>query len=279
MLLITCANLATLTLARASAREREIAVRVAIGASRSRVVSQMLIESLLVAVGGAALAVPVALLSGRALIAFLDTSTNPVMLNLTADWRLISFVGASAALTSMLFGLVPALRVSFVDPIAAMRQSSRGLTVDRHRARFQRGLVVGQIAVSLVLIVSALLFVRSFRNLTLVDAGFEQEGTVAVWALDRQAAALSIEQRVAFQQRLIDEIGSVPGVAAAAASTHIPISGDSWWHFFRVPSVAGDERQGSRFTYVSPGYFETLRIPILSGRDFQKTRQRELAAA
>src|SRR5439155_21388722 len=163
---ITFANLATLTLARASAREREIAVRVAIGASRSRVVSQMLVESLLVAGAGAALAVPVALVSGKALVAFLDTSSNSVMLNLTADWRLISFVGATAGLTSMLFGLLPALRVSFVDPIAAMRQSSRGLTVDRHRARFQRGLVVGQIAVSLVLIVSALLFVRSFRNLT-----------------------------------------------------------------------------------------------------------------
>jgi putative ABC transport system permease protein len=271
VLLITCANLATLTLARASAREREIAVRVAIGASRTRVLSLMLIESLLVTVGGAALAVPVALLSGRALLAFLDTSSNPVMLNLTADWRLISFVGTSAALTLMLVGLVPALRVSFVDPIAVMRQSSRGLTVDRHRARFQRGLVVGQIAVSLVLIVSALLFVRSFRNLTLVDAGFEQEGTVAVWALDRQAGGLSIEQRVAFQQRLIDEIGSVPGVLAAAATTHIPISGDSWWHFFRLASVAGDERQGSRFTYVSPGYFETLRIPIRSGRDFQES--------
>ena len=271
VLLITCANLATLTLARASAREREIAVRVAIGASPSRVVSQVLIESLLVAVGGAALAIPVALLSGRALVSFLDTAANPMALNLTADWRLISFVCAMAALTSILFGLVPALRVSFVDPIAAMRHSSRGLTVDRHRARFQRGLVVGQIAVSLVLIVSALLFVRSFRNLTLVDAGFEQEGTVAVWALDRQAAGLSIEQRVAFQQRLIDEIGSVPGVAAAAASTHIPISGGSWWHFFRVTSLAGHERQGSRFTYVSPDYFNTLRIPFLAGRDFQRS--------
>ena len=139
--------------------------------------------------------------------------------------------------------------------------------------------MVGQIAVSLVLIVSALLFVRSFRNLTLVDTGFEQEGTVAVWALDRQAADLSIEQRVAFQQRLIDEIGSVPGVAAAAAATHIPLSGDSWWHFFRVTSLAGNERQGSRFTYVSPGYFDTLRIPILSGRDVHETSTTRVLAA
>ena len=238
VLLITCANLATLTLARASAREREIAVRVAIGASRTRVLSLMLIESLLVAVGGAALAVPVALLSGRALIAFLDTSANPVALNLAADWRLIAFVGASAALTSMLFGLVPALRVSFVDPIAAMRQSSRGSDGRSPPGpistwaggRADRGVAgpdrLGACSSS-----------GAFDNLTLVDAGFEQEGTVAVWALDRQAAGLSIEQRVAFQQRLIDEIGSVPGVAAAAAATHIPLSGDSWWHFFRVTSL------------------------------------------
>jgi putative ABC transport system permease protein len=270
VLLMTCANLATLTLARASAREREIAVRVAVGASRSRVVRQILIESLLVAVGGAVLAVPVAVLSERALIALLDTSANPVALNLEADWRLLSFVGATAALTSVLFGLVPALRVSFVEPIAAMRHSSRGLTVDRRRARFQCALVVGQIAVSLVLVVAALLFVRSFRKLAVVDTGFEQHGTVAVWARDREPATRSIEQRVAFQQRLVDEIRSVPGVAAAAAATHIPLSGESWWHFFRVTGRGGDQ-QGSRFTYVSPGYFETLRIPIVAGGDFQGT--------
>ncbi len=269
VLLITCANLATLTLARASAREREIAVRVAIGASRLRVVSQMLIESLLVAAGGAALAIPVALLLGRALVAFLDTSTNSVALNLTADWRLISFVGATAALTSILFGLVPALRVSFVDPIALMRQSSRGLTVDGRRARFQRGLVVGQIAVSLVLVVSALLFVQSFRKLTAVDTGFEPRGAIAVSFLDRQAAALRLEQRVAFQHQLTDEIRSLPGVAAAASSTQILLSGASWFHFFRIPSLAQSEQQASRFTYVSPGYFDTLKIRIRSGRDFQ----------
>jgi len=269
VLLMTCANLATLTLARASAREQEIAVRVATGASRSRVVSQVLVESLLVTVGGAALALPVALLSGRALVAFLETSATPVVLNLTADWRLISFVAATAVFTSLLFGLVPALRVSFIDPIVAMRQSSRGLTVDRRRARFQRGLVVGQIAVSLVLVVSALLFVGSFRNLARVDTGFAQDGTLAVTFLDRQATASSIERRIAFQKQMTDEIRSVPGVAAAASSTQILLSGSSWFHFFRLPSLAGNEQRAARFTYVSPGYFETLEIPILSGRDFQ----------
>ena len=156
-----------------------------------------------------------------------------------------------------------------VDPIGAGAESSRGLTVDRHRARFQRGLVVGQIAVSLALVVSALLFVRSFRNLTLVETGLALDGTLVVWPMDRQAAGLSLEQRVAFQERLTDDIGSVPGVAAATATTFIPLIGGSWFHFFRIPSLAGNEQQGSRFTYVSPGYFEALGIPILSGRDFE----------
>jgi predicted lysophospholipase L1 biosynthesis ABC-type transport system permease subunit len=167
-------------LARASAREREIAVRIAIGASRARLVSQMLIESLLVSAGGAALAVPMALLAGRGLLTFLSTSANPVTLNLTMDWRLVAFVGAIAILAAVLFGLLPALRASMVDPLATMRRTSRGVTVDRHRARFQRGLVVAQIAVSLVLVFSALLFVQTFRNLAAVDTGFEPDGTMAV---------------------------------------------------------------------------------------------------
>ena len=268
VLLITCGNLATLMLARASAREREIAVRVAIGASRRRLVSQILIESLLVAAGGAALAVPIALASSRALVAFLETSANPVNLTLTMDWRLVAFVGAAATLAAVLFGLLPALRVSMVGPLAAMRRASRGVTVDHHRARFQRGLVVAQIAVSMVLVFSALLFVQTFRNLAAVDTGFESEHTLAIMLMDRASQDLSAERKIAFQVQLTDEIRSVPGVAAAAASTHVPLSGSSWAHFFRVAGMAEDKRRVSRFAYVSPGYFATLKIPIRSGRDF-----------
>ncbi len=268
VLLMTCGNLATLMLARASAREREIAVRVAMGASRARLMSQMLIESLLVAAGGAALAVPVALLSGRALVAFLETSTNAITLNLTIDWRLVTFVGAIATVAAVLFGLVPALRVSVVNPLAAMRQASRGLTVDRHRARFQRGLVVVQVAVSLVLVFSALLFFRTFRNLASVDTGFEADRTFAVAFADRASQGLPVEHKVAFQEQLTSEIRSLPGVAGAASSTHVPLSGDMWSHFFRVTGVAGNKRKASRFAYVSPGYFDTLKIPVRSGRDF-----------
>jgi len=146
-------------------------------------------------------------------------------------------------------------------------RTSRGLTVDRHRARFQRGLVVGQIAVSLVLVITALLFVQSFRNLAAVDMGFAQDGTVAVSFLNLSASTLAPEQILAFQQQLTSEIRSIPGVAAAAATTHVPLSGQMWAHFFRVTGLAGNNKV-SRFAYVSPGFFDTLKIPIRSGRDF-----------
>ena len=267
VLLMTCGNLATLMLARASAREREVAVRAAIGASRGRLVSQMLIESLLVAAAGAVLAVPVALLSARALMTLLGTSAGPIVLRLDGNWRLMAFVSATATLTAVLFGLLPALRVSLVDPNTVMRHGARGTTVDRHRARLQRGLVVAQIALSLVLVFSALLFVQTFRNLASVPTGFEPEGTLVISFMDRASDALTAERKAAFQDELTREIGSVPGVATAVSSTHVPLSGATWSHFFRTTGAG--ERKASRFAYVSPGYFETLRIPIRSGRDFQ----------
>jgi predicted permease len=270
VLLITCGNLATLMLARAGSRQREIAIRVAIGASRPRLVSQMLVEGLLVAAGGALLAIPVALWSSAALVGFLATSANPISLNLATDWRLIGFVGVVAAVASMVFALIPALRVSVVNPVAAM-QTSRGMTIDRRRARFQSGLVSGQIAVSLVLVVVALLFVRSFRNLTTVDTGFERNGTVAVWFTDPGANDRSPEEQVALRQRLTAEIGALPGVAAAAATTHLPVAGGTWFHFFSIPGEVGSRQYAARFAYVSPGYFDTLRIPLRSGRSFQES--------
>jgi predicted permease len=268
VLLITAANLATLNLARASARQREFAVRVALGASRSRILSQMLLEGLLVAAGGAALAVPVAVASGRALVAFLETPTNPISLDLAADWRMMAFVAAIATLAAVLFGLLPALRVSTVDPIDALRRAARGLTVDRRRARAQRAFVVAQVAISFVLIFSALAFIQTFRNLAKVDTGFEQDHTLAVEFRDHASQTLPAERKRAFQQTLTDEIRSVPGVAAAASSTHVPLSGSMWSHFFRVVGAADGERKASRFAYVSRGYFETLGIPLRSGRAF-----------
>lgn len=266
VLLITCGNLATLMLARAHTREREITVRIALGASRRRIVSQLTVESLFIAAGGAAVAIPVALLSSRALARFLGTT-----LNLVPDWRMVSFTVAVAMLTVLLFGLLPALRASLINPTDAMRHGCRGVTGDRRRSAFQRVLVAGQVSVSLVLVASALLFVRSFQNLATVDTGFAEDGLLIMSFLDRTAGGRPIGQRVAFQQALTEEIRSTPGVVAAAASTHQPLGGTNFWHFFRPTGVPVDERQASPWTYVSPGYFETMKIPLVAGRDFRPT--------
>lgn len=270
VLLITCGNLATLMLARASARAREVAVRAALGASRARLVSQLTIESVLVAAAGAALAVPIALATGRLLVAFLEHAAGAIELDLAADWRLLAFISAVAVMTAVVFGVIPALRASMVRPMIAMRQASRGLGVDRQRARFERVLVVGQVAVSLVLVVAALLFVRSFRNLTTVDVGLERDNVVAISFIDRDRTAPSLDRQIAFHQRLVDAIGTIPGVVSATASTHVPLSPGSWTHFFTVPRLGSGDQKPSRFTYVGPGYFGTLRIPLRAGREFTR---------
>ena len=269
LLLITCGNLATLLLARAGARERELTVRAALGASRRRLVLQMFVESLLLAGVGGVLAVPVAVLSSQALVRFLGTAASPLSLNLATDWRLIAFIAAVAALTAFIFGCLPAVRVSFVQPGGAVTLVVRRVTLDRHRARFQRGLVAFQVAVSLVLIVSAFSFIQTFRNLASVPLGFGEDGTVAVTFYDLASRDLPPEQKVVFQQRLNDAIRAIPGVLSAASSTHVPLASGNWSHFFRVRGVANDERRPSRFAYVDPEYFRTLGIPVVAGRGFR----------
>jgi len=179
VLLIACANLANLMLARANAREREIAVRVALGASRARLIRQTLSESLLLAGSGAALGAGLAQSMSRALISFLNTEGNILRLDLSSDWRVLAFTASVAVLTCVVFGIAPALRASQIDPVAAMRSGARGLT-NRERFSFQRFFLIGQIAISLALLVGALLFVRSFRNLITLDAGFRQNGILVV---------------------------------------------------------------------------------------------------
>ncbi|MDQ3173643.1 MAG: ABC transporter permease [Acidobacteriota bacterium] len=176
VLLIACANLANLLLARASAREREMAVRQALGASRRRLVRQLLAESLLLAAVGAALGAFLAQTLSRFLVSFLNTGGNNVFLSLGLDWRVLGFAAGTAALTCVLFGLTPALRATRIEPGAAMKASGRGLTAGRERFSLRRALVVIQVALSLVLVAGALLFSRSLNKLETVDTGFRQDG-------------------------------------------------------------------------------------------------------
>ena len=209
VLLIACANLANLLLARASVREREIAVRLAMGASRGRLVRQLLSESLLLALFGAGLGVAIAQALSRGLLSFLSTPGNPVFVGLALDWRILGFTAALAILTCILFGLAPALGATRQSPAAAMRAGGRGTTAGRQRFGLRRALVSTQVALSLVLLVGALLFVRSLQGLMNIDAGFQAEGVMSV-DIDFSRAQYPIARRQGIFQGVARQVRFAP---------------------------------------------------------------------
>ena len=265
VLLIACANLANLMLARASTRDREVAVRLALGASRFRLLRQSFVESGLLAVIGATLGVGLAQLVSRALIWSLSTESGSVQLDIQTDWRVLAFAACVSGLTCLVFGAAPALRGARTEPVVAMNAAGRGLTAGRERFSLQRLMVVAQIAVSLVLLVGALLFVRSFRNLLTFDPGMREEGIVIAFVgYDR--LQLAPERYDGFRKELLADVRSVPGVDEAGTTTNVPLLGGSWGHGVTVGASEG----GARFTWVDPGYFRTMGIPVLSGRGFDE---------
>jgi putative ABC transport system permease protein len=266
ILLIACANLANLMLARASAREREIAVRLAIGASRGRLLRQTLAESMLVALAGAVLGVLLAQWLSRFLVSLITTERNPLFIDLTIDWRVLAFAISVATLTCLLFGLVPALRAARTEPGNVMKASGRSITARHERFGLRRLLIVAQVALSLVLLVSALLFVRSFRNLQTLDTGLKPEG-ILITHLDLTRISLPKDRIWPFKRQLVERLNAVPGVASASNASVVPMSGSSWTMVVRA-NVGGHEvRETSKFSWVSPAYFRTMEIPILAGRD------------
>ncbi len=268
VLLVACANLANLMLARASNREREFAVRVAMGASRARVLQQCLAESLLLAAGGAILGGWLAQGVSRLLVSLVSTEANRLELDVGMDGRVLLFTTLVATVTCLACGLVPAWRASRAEPQLAMRSGGRGLTASAARLSFQRLLIVVQVALSVVLVVGALLFVHSLQNLLSIDTGFKQANILfgIVPLSDERPSSGEAVQRT--REAILNGIRALPQVQAAATSTHLPLTGMSWGFAVRVPSVRGEQSGSSRFTWISPGYFETMKIPLRAGRDF-----------
>ena len=266
VLLIACANLANLLLARASVREREMAVRQAIGASRGRLIMQLLSESLLLAVLGTTLGVALAQVLSRGLVAFLSTANNPVFVSMAPDLRMLGFTAAMAVGTCLLFGLLPALRATRVAPAAAMRAGGRGTTAGRERYGLRRALVTAQVALSLVLLVGALLFVRSLQKLLDVQPGFRPEGIVAV-NIDISPAKYPKERRLEVYRDLLGRLRGQAGVVSAAEVGMTPISGSGWNESVRPDAFTG-EPKNSFFNRYGPGYLKTMGTPLLAGRDF-----------
>jgi predicted permease len=266
VLVIACANLANLMLARASARDREVAVRLAMGASRIRLMRQFLAESALLAIFGAAIAVGLAQLLSRVLVWAISTTNSSPTLSLTTNWRVLLFSAATAGATCIVFGLAPALRARRVVPAAVLKAGGRGSTAGRERFSTQRAMVVVQIATSVVLLVAAFLFVRSFYNMMTFDPGLRQSGlTVAFVGFGQMG--IPVDRTDEYRREVLAEIQSIPGVIAAGTTTNIPLFGGSWGHGVRVGETDGS----SRFTWVSPGYFSAMNIPILEGRDFARS--------
>jgi len=272
VLLIACANLANLLLARATARQKEFAVRLALGASRPRLVRQLLIESLLIAVAGAGAGLLLARWSSTLLVRQLTPSsgaTFPVVLDLTLDWRVLAFTVAAAGVTALLFGLAPAFRSTDLSAGALMKSTTRSIASGWTRFSLEKGLIAAQIALSLVLVFGAALFVRSFTSLATLDPGFSRTRVLLV-DVNLRRANYPRDQRTAVYDRLMDAQRHAPGVLSLAAAWLTPISGTVADDAIEVAGFEGasEQQRAVHMNVVSPGYFETLGIALHGGRDF-----------
>jgi predicted permease len=263
VLVLAAANLANLLLARASSREREMAVRLALGASRPKLLRQLLTESLLLAGIGAALSVLLAANLSHALVWALGTSSSTPTLSLVTNWRVLLFTAVIACGTWIIFGVAPALRATRLDPAEAMKRGGRSLTQGGGRLTTQRLMVVMQVTASLVLLVAALLFVRSFWKLVTLDPGLRREG-ITIAFMGYSDLQLPAEQLNDFQRQLVDEIRTLPGTINASTTTNIPLLGSSWEHGLQI----GSADFSAKFTWVGPSYFETMGMRIVEGRGF-----------
>ena len=275
VLLIACANVANLLLARAAVRQREMAVRLALGAGRGRLVRQLITESLLLSSVGAALGIGFAIWGSRSLVSLLSSGQRAVSLDLGIDLRVLLFTIAVATLTGLFFGLVPAWRAGRVDPQAAMKAQGRGVAEGYSRFRMGKALVTIQVALSLVLIVGAGLLIGSWRRLATVDPGFQRQGVLLVQA-DYRNTNTAPDQRLVLSEELLSAVRALPGVQSASGSQVTPVGNSTWNDVFRTHGFTPkDEEDATAWvTPVTDGFFQTLGIRMLAGRDFDQRDSR-----
>jgi putative ABC transport system permease protein len=268
VLVIACANIANLLLARAAARSREISIRLAIGAGRRRVIRQLLTESLLLALLGAAGGLLFARWGSGALVRLLSTTQSRLELDVSLDTTVLAFTAGVAIFTAVLFGLAPAFRATRVSPEQALRENARGSVAGSSRFRLGKALVAAQVALSLVLLVGAGLFMGTIRNLLAVDAGFDRHHVLIVHAGSLEKVPKP--QRTALFQTLLERLRRVPGVTDAASALLTPVS-HMVWNDNIFPEGYQPKSHDDTLTYlnrVSPGYLRTIGTPLLMGRDF-----------
>jgi predicted permease len=269
VLLLTCANIATLALVRFVSRRREIAIRQSLGANRLQLMRQMILEGLMIAAGGGGLAIVLTLWSSKTLAHFIPPNANPIALNGYVDHNVIVAILLLAALASMICGALPAWRSSHVAPAEVLKEEAASVSSGSHNRYLLSGLVVAQIALSLSLLVTAGLFLRTFRNTSETDPGFDRSH-VLLSTVELQSAGYSEADAKLFQRKLLSRLQVIPGVTSVALSDWVPLSftrgsADAFPEgYVPQPHESMEVRRAS----VSAGYFETMKIPLLNGRDF-----------
>ncbi|HTQ57339.1 MAG TPA: ABC transporter permease [Bryobacteraceae bacterium] len=277
VLLIGCANVAGLLLARAVARQKEIAVRLALGAARGRLVRQLLTESVTLSTLGGALGVLLAWWGARALIDFAMNDTGrPLRLSADPDFRVLGFTLAAALLTGILFGLAPALRSMRIDLTPALKDGAGAVNARQGRFRLGNILVVTQVALTVVVLVGAGLVVHTLQNLRHLDPGFATDNLLT-FEVDSTLTHYKDERLAEFYRDLRDRFAAIPGVTAASYSDMVLLSGSLWTTDFHLPGTPPKATRDADFLPVGPRFFETMKIPVDRGRLF-KPEEYELAA-
>ena len=270
VLLIACANIANLLLARATARRHEWSVRLALGASRWRLVRLLLTESLLLSAIGAGVGLLVARWGSQLLVAQLSTQTNTVFLDLSVDWRVLAFTTGITVITAVLFGVAPAYRAAGVAPMEAIKEQGRSTGAGANRLSLANALVVVQVALSVILVVAAALFLRTFTKLARLDLGFEPSRVLVVKMSAERASIDNPAQRMAVYERARQAVAGLPGVQSAALSLVTPVSGNNWGNRLEVSGGVAltDSRRSALRNQVSPGFFDTYGQRLVAGRAF-----------
>ena len=275
VLLIACANVANLLLARAGKRSRELAVRTAVGASRRRVIGQLFTESLVLAAAGAALGIPLAAW-GIKFFLHLNVPSISRIQTTALDGYVLAFTAAVTVLTSFIFGLAPAFRSSDLNLVESLKEGGRGVGTGVAHQRLRNWLVIAETAIGLVLLVFAGLFLRTFQHLLRVDPGFNPNQVLTL-NFELPEAKYPSAQQVLFYDQLLPRLRNLPGVAAVAGVFPLPMSDNRMVIGFDIdgrPTSRAD-RAAADLRMTSPGYFQMMGIPLLSGRDFSERDDRK----
>jgi predicted permease len=270
VLLIACFNVANLLVARAMARQKEMAVRLAIGASRGQLLFQLLIESLLLSLAGGAAGLFLSVAVTRGLLSFVTTGSMMFTLRAEPDLRILAFNTALAILTGLLFGLAPAWQAMRLDLWSTLKDTGGSVTGSGSSVRLRKGLVVAQVAFSFLLLAGAGLFVKTLVNLKNTKAGFADIDNLITFRLDPALSGYSTPRLLAFYRRLLDETRAIPGVKAAGYAAVPVLAGDEWDSTMSVEghqAKDGEDMQAF-MNAVSPGYFPAMGVPLSEGRDF-----------